>query len=130
MYGRLPAHFGENADVIENERAVKTFAEKHIPELDRMIACMIHLALLLSGLVLSLVALPPPSWAYRDYFTTEQKALLEKIQTLRIEAIALTDKGAVDARPSADVLTRRMSELGFTVVREPGQPHDAVVKVK
>ena len=90
---------------------------------------MIRLALLLSALALSFVA-PPPSWAYRDYFTTEQKALLEKIQTLRIEAIALADKGAVDAGPSAEVIARRMSELGYTVVREPGQPHDAVVKVK
>jgi hypothetical protein len=91
---------------------------------------MVRLALLLSALALSFVALPPPSWAYRDYFTTEQKALLEKIQTLRIEAIALADKGAVDAGPSAEVIARRMSELGYTVVREPGQPHDAVVKVK
>jgi hypothetical protein len=90
---------------------------------------MIRLALLLSALALSFVA-PPPSWAYRDYFTTEQKALLEKIQTLRIEAIALADKGAVDAATSAEVVARRMSELGYTVVREPGQPHDAVVKVK
>ncbi|MBI3808436.1 MAG: HEAT repeat domain-containing protein, partial [Nitrospirae bacterium] len=59
-----------------------------------------RMALLLSTLVFSLVAFPAPSlWAYRDHFTPEQKALLEKIQTVRIEAIALTDKGAVDAAP-------------------------------
>ena len=91
---------------------------------------MIRLALLLSALALSFVALPPPSWAYRDYFTTEQKTLLEKIQTLRIEAIALADKGAVDAGPIAELVARRMGELGFTVVREAGKSHDAVVKVK
>jgi len=92
---------------------------------------MIHLALLLSALAFSIVAFPfPPSWAYRDYFTAEQKALLEKIQTVRIEAIALADQGAVDAAPITELVARRMGELGFTVVREAGKPQDAVVKVK
>jgi HEAT repeats len=85
----------------------------------------------LSTLALSLVALLSfPSWAYRDYFTTEQKALLDKIQTVRVEAMALADNGAVDAAPIAEVVARRMGELGFTVVREAAKPHDAVVKVK
>ena len=90
-----------------------------------------RVALLFSTLAFSLVAFPsPPSWAYRDYFTPEQKVLLEKIQTVRIEAIALADKGAVDAAPIAELVARRMGELGYTVVRETGKPHDAVVKVK
>ena len=43
---------------------------------------------LLSTLAFSVVALSSlPSWAYRDYFTSEQKALLDKIQTVRIEAM-------------------------------------------
>jgi HEAT repeats len=93
--------------------------------------CMIRITLLLSALAFSVVAPPsPPSWAYRDYFTTEQKALLERIQTLRVEAIALTDQGAVDAAPITELVARRIGELGFTVVREAGKPHDAVVKVK
>ncbi len=90
-----------------------------------------RVALLLSTLAFSVVALSsPPSWAYRDYFTPEQKALLDKIQTVRIEAIALTDKGAVDAAPIAELVARRIGELGYTVVREAGKPHDAVFKVK
>jgi hypothetical protein len=93
--------------------------------------CSVRVALLLSTLVLSVVALPsPPSWAYRDHFTPEQKALLEKIQTLRIEAIALTDKGALDAAPIVELVARRIGELGYTIVREAGKPHDAVFKVK
>ena len=91
---------------------------------------MIRIALLLSALAFSVVALPsPPSWAYRDYFTAEQKALLERLQTLRVEAIALTDQGAVDAAPITELVARRIGELGFTVVQEAGKPHDAVVKV-
>src|SRR4051812_9787514 len=90
-----------------------------------------RIAILLSILALSSVSLPPPpSWAYRDYFTPEQKALLDKIQTVRIDAIALTDQGTVDAAPIAEVVARRMSELGYTVVGEAGKPHDVVIKVK
>ena len=90
-----------------------------------------RIALLLATLVCTVVVLPsPPSWAYRDHFTPEQKALLDKIQTLRIEAIALTDKGAVDAAPIAELVARRIGELGYTVVREASTPHDVVIKVK
>jgi hypothetical protein len=90
-----------------------------------------RIALLLSILMSSVVALsPPPLWAYRDYFTLEQKALLDKIQTVRIEALALTDKGAVDAAPIAELVARRIGELGYTVVRETSKPYDVVIKVK
>ena len=86
---------------------------------------------LLSILAFCLVILPsPPSWAYRDYFTAEQKAQLDKIQTLHIEAIALADQGVLDAAPITELVANRMGELGFTVVREAGKPHDAIFKVK
>jgi len=74
--------------------------------------------------------IPFSSWSYRDHLTAEQKAQMEKIQTLRIDAIALTDKGAADAGPLADVVVRRMTELGYVVVQEAGKPHDAVLKLK
>jgi hypothetical protein len=77
-----------------------------------------------------LVLLPGASWAYRDYFTTEQKAQLAKIQTVLVDAIALTDKGAVDAGPIAQTVSRRLGELGYTIVQDRVKPHDAVVKVK
>ncbi len=90
-----------------------------------------HVAILLSTLVCTIVVfLSPPSWAYRDYFTPEQKALLDKIQTVRIDAIALTDKGVVDAAPIAELVARRMGELGYAVVAEADKPHDVVIKVK
>jgi hypothetical protein len=89
------------------------------------------MALLLSTLAFSAVALPPPSsWAYRDYFTPEQKAQLDKIQTVRVEAIAITDQGSVDAAPIAELVARRMGELGYTVVGDASTPHDVVIKVK
>ncbi len=74
--------------------------------------------------------LPGSVSAFRDAFTPEQKARLEKIQTIKVEAIALTDKGSADTGPIAEVVTRRIEELGYAVVREAGKPHDVVLKVK
>ncbi|BCA55416.1 conserved exported protein of unknown function [Nitrospira sp. KM1] len=84
-------------------------------------------------LILALVILaiyPIPSSAYRDYLSAEQKAKLEEIRSVRIDALALSDKGALDAAPLADVAAKRMEELGYIVVRDSAKPHDAVVKVK
>jgi len=90
-----------------------------------------NVALLLSTLALVVPALLSlPAWAYRDYLSAEQKAQLEKIQTVLVEAIALTDKGTADAVPFAEVASRRMGELGYTIVREASKPHDATFKIK
>ena len=70
------------------------------------------------------------SWAYRDYFTLEQKEQLAKVQTVLVEVTALTDKGAVDAGALAAVVKERLSELGYTAVTDPSKPHDVVFKVK
>jgi len=86
--------------------------------------------LLTSLALLALTIGSSPVQAYRDYLTAEQKAQLEKIQTVLIEAIALTDKGTVDAGPISEVAARRLGEMGYAVVRDPGQPHDATFKVK
>ncbi len=71
-----------------------------------------------------------PSWAYRDSFTTEQKAQLVKIQVVLVDAIVLTDTGARDTAPLADIITRRMGALGYTMVRDQTSPHDVTVKIK
>lgn len=86
--------------------------------------------LFLLSIACMLVLLPRPSWAYRDYFTTDQKAQLAKVQTVLIEAMALTDKGTVEAGPIAEIVSRRLGELGYTMVQDRVKPHDAVFKVK
>jgi HEAT repeat protein/PBS lyase HEAT-like repeat-containing protein len=68
--------------------------------------------------------------AYRDYFSPEQKAELAKIQTVKLDVIALTDKGSTDPTAIGDVVSRRMSELGYVVTREASKPADVVFKVK
>ena len=90
-----------------------------------------RVVLLLSTLAVGFVALASsPAGAYRDYFTPDQKALLDKIQIVRVEALALTDKGAVDPAPITELVTRRMGELGYTIVGEANKPYDVVIKVK
>ncbi len=69
-------------------------------------------------------------WAYRDYFTEEQKAQLARIHTVLVEAIALTDKGAGNAEAIKDVVVRRMGELGYVVMSDPAHAHDVVLRVK
>lgn len=78
----------------------------------------------------TLLVLAGPAWAYRDYFTAEQKSQLAKIQNVLVEVIALTDKGSVDAKPIAEVTSRRLHELGYTIVQDRNKPHDVVFKVK
>ena len=41
---------------------------------------------------------------YREYFTPEQKAQLEKIQTVLVDVLTIADKGGVDAGALADVV--------------------------
>lgn len=86
-------------------------------------------AILFTALTLTM-AQAGPGWAYRDYFSVEQKAQLGKIQTVLVEAIALTDKGATDAGPIAEVVSRRLAELGYTIVRDNTKAHDVVFKAK
>lgn len=80
--------------------------------------------------VLTLGLVSGTSWAYRDYFTPEQKEQLAKIQSVLVETVALTDHGPVDAGPIREVAVRRLQELGYTVVTDPAQPHDVVFRVK
>ena len=70
------------------------------------------------------------AWAYRDYFTQEQKALLGRIQTVFVDAIVLTDKGAGNADGIREVVMRRMGELGYAVTADSGKPHDVLLRVK
>ncbi len=81
-------------------------------------------------ILLLLEAFAGPSFGYRDYFTTEQKQKLASIQTVRVDVIALTDKGKVDASAIQDLVVSQMENLGYTVVTAPSDPHDVVFKVK
>lgn len=92
--------------------------------------CIIMRPVLLFIAFLLLQVFGEPSWAYREYFTPEQKEHLAKAQTVLVEAIALTDKGSIDASAIRDTVTRRLADIGYTVVTDPSKPHDVVFRVK
>ncbi|HET7059676.1 MAG TPA: HEAT repeat domain-containing protein [Nitrospiraceae bacterium] len=68
--------------------------------------------------------------ARRDTLTAGQKDRLGKIQRVLVETVAITDQGATDPGPLTDTIVRRMQGLGYTVVTDPTQPYDVVLRVK
>ena len=80
--------------------------------------------------IISFCLATQPAWAHREYFTPEQKDQLEKIQTVLVEAIALTDKGRTDAGSLAEAASRRLAEVGYTAVLDQAKPHDVMFRIK
>ncbi|MBM4121657.1 MAG: HEAT repeat domain-containing protein [Nitrospira sp.] len=70
------------------------------------------------------------SFARRDLLTTKQKELLERVDRVLVEVLAITDKGPTEPGPLAEVVVRRMKEVGYQVVTDPAQPYDVEFKVK
>ncbi|MBH0201567.1 MAG: HEAT repeat domain-containing protein [Nitrospira sp.] len=89
-----------------------------------------QLSLSICTLCLLLSLIPSSASAYREYFTPEQKAQLEKIQTVFVDVLTITDKGGVDAGTLAEVVTQRLSEIGYVIVRDPVKSHDVVLRLK
>jgi hypothetical protein len=77
-----------------------------------------------------MVFIATDSDARRDTLTAAQKDRLGKIQRVLVETVAITDQGATDPGPLTDTIVRRMQVLGYTVVMDPAQPYDAVLRVK
>ncbi|MGE0472106.1 MAG: HEAT repeat domain-containing protein [Nitrospirales bacterium] len=71
-----------------------------------------------------------PTEARRIHLSPEQKLQLEKAQTVLVEVLALTEKGAQDATPLTATVTERLEEIGYTTTTERSTPHDVEVKVK
>ena len=72
---------------------------------------------------------PTESGARRNPLTTEQKEHLETAQNIRIQALALTEKGVEDSTEIHRTVANRMQAIGLTVVNEPTEP-DVILKVK
>lgn len=81
-------------------------------------------------LILSFCYAILPTWAYREYFTPEQKTQLEKIQTVLVDAIALTDKGTADSASLANAVAQRLKEVGYQVSLDHSKPHDVLFRIK
>jgi hypothetical protein len=96
-------------------------------EKSRMQRSLVAPVVILLGLLCLAVS---PASAYREYFTPEQRAQLENIQTILVETLVLTDKGGVDAGAIGDITARRLIDIGYAVVHDPAKPHDVALRVK
>lgn len=84
-----------------------------------------------TGLLLWLVLQPASlAFAHREQFTPEQRVRLENIQTVLVDALVLTGKGGIDAEAIAEIASRGLTEIGYTVVQDSTWPHDVVFRVK
>jgi len=83
---------------------------------------------ILTLLLVSLIG--TDSSARREVLSQEQKELLKKVQRVLVETVAITDEGTIDPGPLDEVVTRRLRDIGYTVVTDPAQPHDVVFRVK
>lgn len=81
-------------------------------------------------LILSFCYAIVPAWAYREHFTSEQKSQLEKIQTVLIEAISITDKGHTGSASLANTAAERLKEVGYQVTLDHSTPHDVLFRIK
>ena len=68
--------------------------------------------------------------ARRIHITPDQKAQLAKVQTVLVQALALSEKGPIDGTAFLQTVQSRLEQLGYSVVTDPGQPHDVEFKVK
>lgn len=86
-----------------------------------------------TGLIVTLGlcgALASPGEARREMLTDAQKGRLHQAERIQLDVLALTDQGTADPSPLRTAVTTRLQALGYTIVQDPAQPHDLVVKVK
>ncbi len=68
--------------------------------------------------------------ANRILFDAQQKSQLQRIQTIFIKPVALTERGLVDPVLIEKATSDRLTATGFAVVTTSSEPHDVVLKVK
>ena len=69
-------------------------------------------------------------FARRTYFTPEQKAQLQAIQTIRVKVLALTERGKGNGQAIQDIIQERLIPLGYKVVSSRDEPSDVLLMVK
>ena len=70
------------------------------------------------------------SSARRTYFTPEQKQQLQKAHTVLVNVLALTEKGRTDSAQLQALVSKRLQEVGFSVIVDRKQAYDVEFKVK
>ncbi len=68
--------------------------------------------------------------ARRSHFTQEQKSQLTKVTDIYVKVLALTERGRGDTAPLLALISRRLQEMGYTIITDRKQPHDVEFRVK
>lgn len=90
-------------------------------------AWLLGWALVLTG---SAVLWVDPALARKEVLTPEEKDHQRQASQLRLDAIALTAHGPIATTELEAAATAQLSQLGYQVVANPAQPHDATLKIK
>lgn len=73
---------------------------------------------------------PPETFARSNALTPEQQEHLRTTQNIRIQVLALTEKGLTESDGIQHVISERLRTLGLSIAETPTKPHDVVLKVK
>ncbi len=68
--------------------------------------------------------------ARRLFLDPQQQARLQHAEKIFVSALAVTEKGVVDAAIVRRAVSRQLSAIGFTTVATPTETHDVALKVK
>ena len=90
----------------------------------------ISLSWLISLALLGTWYVPPQLSAERILFNPQQKAQLQRVETIFVKTVALTEKGLVDPTLIETAAADRLTATGFTVITAESKPHDVVLKVR
>ncbi len=82
------------------------------------------------ALFLALGLLTSNADARLEIRTPKQKAKLVKADRIWVNALVLTDQGEGGVRALRDLVSRRLEEVGYTVVTDRDQAHDVELAVK
>ena len=90
----------------------------------------ISLSWLISLVLLGTWYVAPHVSAERILFNPQQKAQLQRVETIFVKTVALTEKGLVDPALIETAAADRLTTTGFTVITAEGKPHDVMLKVR
>ncbi len=80
--------------------------------------------------ILCLGTMASEGFARRTYFTPEQKAQLQAINTIWVKVLALTERGKGDGQAIQDIIQERLTNLGYQIVTSREEPSDVMLMVK
>jgi len=86
-------------------------------------------ALLLLGATIA-TSVPDTALARKELLTAEEKDLLQGIEQIHLETLALSSHGPLNADSITQAAAARFERLGYRIATDGNQPHTVIVKVK